>query len=433
VAAPWSPADRVLLVRDVLPWDSAAMTRLLEASGVPYDVTTSDRLDRVELGDYKAVIISNGQYEWFNANYRAALPVLTAFVEAGGLLWFGAAQGPGNAHIDGTQLPGGAVVRDSYEATNDVVDPDHPAMAGVPDPFGGDWASRAAFENLPPGAHEITRGVVEPRPTMVEYDLGIGRVLATSQDLEYAWERGQDAARILENLVPYVGAHETFVDVAWLSVAPAIGTVAPGAARDVTVTVDTTGLAPGVHGANVIVRSSDPFAEQIVVPVTVVVPAYQVAVDVGATRSFTDGAGDAWAADRRYAAGGWGYTGSGSSALTTARAIAGTDEDLLFQTARGNPAGYRFDALPAGTYEVDLRFAETNGRRPGRRSFDVYLDDQMVLPSHDIAAEVGTYTADGHTVLVEVADGRLDVRFVPLAGFGTPIVNALRVTHRPDR
>jgi hypothetical protein len=306
-------------------------------------------------------------------------------------------------------------------------------MTGVPDPFGGEWVNNAVFDNLPAGAHVIARGLPDLRPTMIEYDLGLGRVLASGQYLEHEWDVGQPGGRILENLVPYVDAYETFVDVPWLSVAPTSGTVAPGASQPVAVTVDTAGLAPGVHGANVIVRSSDPFTPQIVVPVNVVVPAYQVAVDVGATRPYTDAADDVWAADRRFTAGAWGYTGSGSTAQTTTRAIAGTDEDVLFQTARGNPVGYRFDALPAGTYEVDLRFAETNGRRPGRRSADVYLDDDLVLPSHDIASEVGTYTADRHTMLVEVTDGRLDVRFVPLAGFGPPIVNALRVTHRPDR
>jgi len=306
-------------------------------------------------------------------------------------------------------------------------------MAGVPDPFGEEWVNDTYFDHLPAGAHVITRGLPELQPTMVEYDLGVGRVLASSQRLEIAWERDHDTGRILENLVPYVDAYQTFVDVPWLSVVPVSGTVAPGASQEVDVRVDTTGLAPGVYGANVIVRSSDPFTPQVVVPVAVVVPAYQAAVDVGATGPFTDAADDVWAADRRYTVGGWGYTGAGSAAQTTGRAIAGTDEDLLFQTARGNPVGYRFDALPAGTYEVDLRFAETNGRRPGRRSADVYLDDELVLPSHDISGEVGIYTADRHTWLVEVTDGRLDVRFEPLAGFGPPIVNALRVTHRPDR
>jgi hypothetical protein len=168
------------------------------------------------------------------------------------------------------------------------------------------------------------------------------------------------------------------------------------------------------------------------VPVTVLVPRFQIAVDAGATRPFTDSAGDTWAADRRYTAGAWGYTNGRSSRMDTGRAIAGTDDDRLYQTTRGNPLEYRFDAVPDGMYEVELRFAETNGRRPGRRLADVVVEQSLVVERHDISAEVGTFVADRHTVLVPVTDGQLNVRFVERTGFGRPIVSALRVTHRAD-
>jgi hypothetical protein len=81
---------------------------------------------------------------------------------------------------------------------------------------------------------------------------------------------------------------------------------------------------------------------------------------------------------------------------------------------------------------VDLRFAEINGRRPGRRYADVILEQTLVLPAHDISGEVGTFNADDHKLLVQVTDGQLNVRFVPRSGFAVPIVNGVRVTHRPD-
>jgi hypothetical protein len=168
------------------------------------------------------------------------------------------------------------------------------------------------------------------------------------------------------------------------------------------------------------------------VPVTVLVPSFQVAVDVGATGPSTDSAGDTWDADRRYNVGSWGYTNGRSSRMDTGRSIAGTGDDRLFQTTRGSPLEYRFDAVPDGMYEVELLFAETNGRRPGRRQADVVVEQSLVLEGHDISAEVGTFTADRHAVLVPVTDRQLNVRFVERAGFGRPIVSALRVTHRAD-
>jgi hypothetical protein len=56
----------------------------------------------------------------------------------------------------------------------------------------------------------------------------------------------------------------------------------------------------------------------------------------------------------------------------------------------------------------------------------------MVLTFHDIALEVGSFAADNHTFFVVVTDGALNVRFISYRGYGVPIVNALRVVHRPD-
>ena len=257
-------------------------------------------------------------------------------------------------------------------------------------------------------------------------------MLGSGQTLEYGYTNGQDTGRILENLVPYVASFTPTGDVSWLSVDPTSGTVAPGASRSLTVTIDATGLDPGLYRARLHVRSNDPRTPNVVVPVTMIVPAYQVALDVGATGPYTDGAGETWSADRRFTTGSYGYTNGRSSRLVTNRAVGRTDDDRLYQTARNNPLEYRFDNVPNGMYEVDLRFAEINGRRPGRRYADVIAEQTLFLPAHDISGEVGTFNADNHTLLVAVTDGQLNVRFVPRAGFAVPIVNGVRVTHRPD-
>jgi hypothetical protein len=57
----------------------------------------------------------------------------------------------------------------------------------------------------------------------------------------------------------------------------------------------------------------------------------------------------------------------------------------------------------------------------------------VVIPAHDIVYDVGTYAADPHVFFVEVADGQMDVRLVPLSGRLPPVLNSLRITHRPDR
>ena len=94
---------------------------------------------------------------------------------------------------------------------------------------------------------------------------------------------------------------------------------------------------------------------------------------------------------------------------------------------------YRFDGLPNGMYQVDLRFAELQNQKAGQRLFDVIAEGNLILPALDVVGEVGTYTADSHNFFVPVTDGSLDVRFVTRRGFGEPEISALRATDRPDR
>lgn len=58
-------------------------------------------------------------------------------------------------------------------------------------------------------------------------------------------------------------------DVPWLSVDPTSGTIlADAAAQDVTVTLDATGLSPGLHQATICVFSDDPHHQRVAVPVS---------------------------------------------------------------------------------------------------------------------------------------------------------------------
>ena len=435
-ATPSVAGGPVLLVLDYWPWGLTAIADLLDANGITYDLINGNQLATTDLSTYQSVIIANEQPQFFYTNYyRPAIGQLTDYVDQGGLLWMGAAAGSYyDGNLSGVALPGGATIERSFQSANEVDDPNHPTMQGVPDPFvSGYYASLGVFENLPSGTNVIATGVNDPRPTLIEYDLGAGRVLATGQALDYGYYLGEITGRIMENTVPYVNTFDADEDLPWLSVDPAGGTVAPGGSATVEVTIDTTGVEPGLYRARVVVSSNDPRSPSVQVPVTVLVPAYQVAVDSGGTGSYTDAEGATWVADQRHTAGSWGYTNGSSTRLTTTRAIGGTTEDPLFQTARNNPSQYRFDNVPNGVYEIELRFAEINGRAPDRRLADVIAEQSLLLPAHDISGEVGTFNADEHTLSVVVTDGQLNVRLVPRAGSAVPIVNGLRVTHRLDR
>ena len=118
---------------------------------------------------------------------------------------------------------------------------------------------------------------------------------------------------------------------------------------------------------------------------------------------------------------------------STNKAIGGTTDDVLYQSARRGQTEYRFDGLPTGVYQVNLRFAEIQNRRPGQRLFDVIVENNLLLPAFDIAGEVGNNYADDKTFYLPVTDGQLNIRLIQRQADKEPIIEAIQVIHRPDR
>ncbi|SDC66926.1 carboxypeptidase regulatory-like domain-containing protein [Actinokineospora iranica] len=219
----------------------------------------------------------------------------------------------------------------------------------------------------------------------------------------------------------------------WLWAVPGSSTLKPGQRQNITVRVDPVGLLPGVHEAAVTLTTNAGRTPTLTIPVRLVVPAYRTGVNAGGG-GFTDRDADGWSTDQAWAPGGFGYL-SGGPVVTAKKEITGTDDDVLYQSQRESAGGYRFDALPGGTYQVELSFAELRaGLVPGRRVFDVSLNGAKVLPNHDIAARVGTMAADRREFWVTVPEGgSIAVELAALRGKLPPVLNAVRVTHRPDR
>ncbi len=69
----------------------------------------------------------------------------------------------------------------------------------------------------------------------------------------------------------------------WASVAPASGTIAPGASATVTVSVDATGLAAGTYTVDLVLGSNDPNATAVTIPITLYVDAPVAAETISGT------------------------------------------------------------------------------------------------------------------------------------------------------
>ncbi|TDC06244.1 peptidase [Nonomuraea longispora] len=268
--------------------------------------------------------------------------------------------------------------------------------------------------------------------TAIDTALVTGRVSASAAELTVVLPSDATRTRTLEltNLgspTPY-----TVTGGEWFTVTPSEGRLATGKSVRLEVTVSSDGVAAGaVREGTLLVKSASGRQPAIEIAVTVVVPKHQVAVDVGGSRNMTDDAGDVWTPDRKYVRGGHGYVADHSRTRSTSRTIRGTGDQSLFRTAREGMLEYRFDGVPAGTYTVELDFAELGNMKMGRRVFDVLVEGQLAIPALDLALEAGTYTAVSRQYTVKVTDGQLNVRFATREG--ATLVNAVRVSERPDK
>ncbi|HXB97722.1 MAG TPA: glycosyl hydrolase family 18 protein, partial [bacterium] len=101
--------------------------------------------------------------------------------------------------------------------------------------------------------------------------------------------------------------------------------------------------------------------------------------------SYTDSQGKLWAADENYSGG----TAAAASTNPVSGALPGAADQALYQTQRyGTSFSYTFN-VPAGSYQVTLKFAETYFTAAGSRVFNVAVNGATVLTNFDVFAAAG--------------------------------------------
>ncbi|MFC2091770.1 malectin domain-containing carbohydrate-binding protein, partial [Elusimicrobiota bacterium] len=113
-----------------------------------------------------------------------------------------------------------------------------------------------------------------------------------------------------------------------------------------------------------------------------------------------------------------GYVNGGSTEAVV-DPISSTEDDIIYQSNRYGNLEYRFD-LPAGVYNITLKFAETYWNTSGQRIFNVYLQDLdddnrgiKVLTGFDIfdAASGKNTAVDRVFENITVNEGNLKITF----------------------
>lgn len=105
---------------------------------------------------------------------------------------------------------------------------------------------------------------------------------------------------------------------------------------------------------------------------------------------------------------------TGGLISTTKEDIRGTTEDALFQDERYGTYAYRIP-VTAGSYSVEMQFAEIYHNAQGKRSFNVSIEGQQLLSRVDLfayAGRNGIYTYEAKNIAVN--DGYLDINLETL-------------------
>jgi len=134
--------------------------------------------------------------------------------------------------------------------------------------------------------------------------------------------------------------------------------------------------------------------------------------------AYTDSLGRTWSADTGFSAG---------SVASTTSPINNTPDPALYQTERYSVFSYQF-AVPNGSYNVVLKFAEIYWTTVGQRIFDVAINGTQVLTNFDIVAAAGApLTAIDKTFPVTVTNGMVTIQFIP-GSTDWPKVSAIEIT-----
>ncbi|MCK5740265.1 hypothetical protein KAH55_13835, partial [bacterium] len=201
-------------------------------------------------------------------------------------------------------------------------------------------------------------------------------------------------------------------DAMWITnITPLTGTLNTGETSTVAVEVSRSGMAEGDYFGRLKISNTADVSDTagIAVSMTAVRYApYAQRINAGGG-NYTDKAGHFWLADQAYVVGGFGYDGGGT--YTKNDPIAGTEDDVLYQSEHYGMSAYRFDVSP-GSYQVTLHFAEIYHRYPNKRMMTIQLEDNVVLNDLDLVAEAGHDVAYVQTFSgIAVTDGRLDIQF----------------------
>ncbi len=191
----------VLLIESTLPWNSNANSIVLNQIGVNYKKIAISQVSEIDFLDYRLIIVANDQS---NSTYRVLgqlRPQIESFVRNGGTLLYGVCDnGWGGNGTSDAVIPGDIQIDPvNYQNNNYIVDETHPIITGelsdgVPltnADLISNYASHRNFTytSLPEDTNVILTAQNNQSPTLVEYKVGKGVVVASGLTWEHNYNK----------------------------------------------------------------------------------------------------------------------------------------------------------------------------------------------------------------------------------------------------
>jgi len=194
---------KILLIQDNLPWDENTNTKILDQIGESYNLVSTSEFMDINLWDYDVVIFANDQTFTTYSNYSDFREYLELFTEMGGVIVFGAGDFGWSDGSLTSELPGGVSKIKNYCYRNYVSKSNHPIVTGeltndgtlTDDDLYENYCSHGSFveSSLPMGYQVILRANNDDAPTLVEYPIGNGLVIASTLTWEYNYVHGGES------------------------------------------------------------------------------------------------------------------------------------------------------------------------------------------------------------------------------------------------
>lgn len=204
----------VLLIEDTLPWSSNANSQVLNSLGARFDKVASNDFLNKDLGNYSVLIFANDQQTISYANYVTFMDRVETFAELGGIVIFGACDGGWASGNLQTLLPGGVVPFRQYSNYNYIENSSHPIVTGeltngaalTDSDLYSNYCSHTSFDeySLPENSNIILRDSIQNAPTLVEYPVGRGTIIASGLTWEYTYVNKQTfSPKAMDDLFSY--------------------------------------------------------------------------------------------------------------------------------------------------------------------------------------------------------------------------------------